>query len=682
MQQSVVSLISLAMLKVNAEVQNRDYLDYLLPFIHEAIATKKVEQINEITVCEILRSDYGLNIPRPTVGLCLKRMWRRGELASGMYGYTPTKAIQATGFGELRKRTEERLGQLVGELLGFAKTRFAVKWDEGPATDAIASYLSNFGIDCLRAYIFHAPLPTPSSPKSPSANFVVSSFIREALVTSQESFDSVMLLVKGYMLANALLCPDLKSAAKKFSHLTAYLDTPFILRLLGLVGQEGCEAARETINLTKQLGGRIAVFSHTATEVHGVILGAAGHLEDAMARGPLVREMRQRHVSSVDLLLLGSRLDHELATLGIIRDPTPEYKVPYQIDEKILEASLDEDIRYHNPRALQNDINSIRSVYALRAGKEPASLEDCVAVLVTTNAKLARVAYHYGQDLEGSHQVSPVITAFSLANIAWLKQPFAATDLPRLEVIAMCYAALRPPEHLWRKYVESADDLKAKGHISHTDHSLLRTSLTVQKELMQLTLGAEENLTDETVAEILQRVKKEYATEADAQLQLERAEHSKTKAQRQAAEAAQRQLLEERGRLEARITGISTSTGKLAEKMIFVLFFAAVIIASIFAGESEIVRAYIPAKYSIPFLVVLFSYTGHVLLITEGVFGFPVKRLAAGFGDFVQLRTRWLIEWLLYPKQKEEAFITLGLAEPLPQHKEAPSSNQKGSTKA
>ena len=233
MQQSVVSLISLAMLKVNAEVQNRDYLDYLLPFIHEAIATKKVEQINEITVCEILRSDYGLNIPRPTVGLCLKRMWRRGELASGMYGYTPTKAIQATGFGELRKRTEERLGQLVGELLGFAKTRFAVKWDEGPATDAIASYLSNFGIDCLRAYIFHAPLPTPSSPKSPSANFVVSSFIREALVTSQESFDSVMLLVKGYMLANALLCPDLKSAAKKFSHLTAYLDTPFILRLLG-----------------------------------------------------------------------------------------------------------------------------------------------------------------------------------------------------------------------------------------------------------------------------------------------------------------------------------------------------------------------------------------------------------------------------------------------------------------
>ena len=542
-----------------------------------------------------------------------------------MYGYRPTQEIQATSFGELRKRTEERLGQLVAEFQAFAKARFAVKWDEGTATDAIAGYLSHFGIDCLRAYILRTPLPVPPSPKSPSANFVVSSFIRETLVTSEASFDTVMLLVKGYMLANALLCPDLKSAAKKFSHLTAYLDTPFILRLLGLVGQEGCDAAKETINLTKQLGGRIAVFSHTATEVHGVILGAAGHLEDPTARGPLVREMRQRHVSSVDLLLLGSRLDHELATLGIIRDPTPEYKVAYQIDEKILETSLDEDIRYHNPRALLNDINSIRSVYALRAGKEPASLEDCLAVLVTTNAKLARVAYHYGQDLEGSRQVSPVITAFSLANIAWLKQPFAATDLPRLEVMAMCYAALRPPEHLWRKYVESADDLKAKGHISHTDHSLLRTSLTVQKELMQLTLGAEENLTDETVAEILQRVKKEYATEADAQLLQERAEHSKTKAQRQAAEEAQRQMLEDRGRLEARITRISSSTGKFAERAVFVLFFVAVVITSIFAGEAKMARAFIPVWYSIPLLIILLSFAGHVLLIAHEVFGFQSR---------------------------------------------------------
>lgn len=605
-------------------------------------------------------------------------MWRRGELASGMYGYRPTQEIQATSFGELRKRTEERLGQLVAEFQAFAKARFAVKWDEGTATDAIAGYLSHFGIDCLRAYILRTPLPVPPSPKSPSANFVVSSFIRETLVTSEASFDTVMLLVKGYMLANALLCPDLKSAAKKFSHLTAYLDTPFILRLLGLVGQEGCDAAKETINLTKQLGGRIAVFSHTATEVHGVILGAAGHLEDPTARGPLVREMRQRHVSSVDLLLLGSRLDHELATLGIIRDPTPEYKVAYQIDEKILETSLDEDIRYHNPRALLNDINSIRSVYALRAGKEPASLEDCLAVLVTTNAKLARVAYHYGQDLEGSRQVSPVITAFSLANIAWLKQPFAATDLPRLEVMAMCYAALRPPEHLWRKYVESADDLKAKGHISHTDHSLLRTSLTVQKELMQLTLGAEENLTDETVAEILQRVKKEYATEADAQLLQERAEHSKTKAQRQAAEEAQRQMLEDRGRLEARITRISSSTGKFAERVVFVLFFVAVVITSIFAGEAKMARAFIPVWYSIPLLIILLSFAGHVLLIAHEVFGFSVKRLAAKIGDLVQLKTRQLVERLLWPKQRDEVFISLGLAGALPPHKEAPSSDQKG----
>lgn len=55
------------MLKVNAEEQNRDYLDYLLPFIHEAITTKKVEQINEITVSGML--------PPITVSTSLDRRW-------------------------------------------------------------------------------------------------------------------------------------------------------------------------------------------------------------------------------------------------------------------------------------------------------------------------------------------------------------------------------------------------------------------------------------------------------------------------------------------------------------------------------------------------------------------------------------------------------------------------------
>ena len=54
-----VSLISLAMLKVNAEEKRRDYLDYLIPFIDERLAAGEPQQINDLTIRDSLRTHYG-----------------------------------------------------------------------------------------------------------------------------------------------------------------------------------------------------------------------------------------------------------------------------------------------------------------------------------------------------------------------------------------------------------------------------------------------------------------------------------------------------------------------------------------------------------------------------------------------------------------------------------------------
>ncbi len=297
--QSSVSLISLAMLKVNAEEQNRDYLDYLVPFIQEAIAIGKVEQVNDVTVQEALQSIYGLNIPRQIVSLCLKRLHKRGQLVRGLYGYAPSDRLKSADLEPIREQTTNRLNELVSKLRVFARAKHGVKWTAEQATDAIATYLSNFGIECLRGYLFQTPISKVVAHATQAVTFVVSSFITDAQANAPESFEDILVLVKGHMLANALLCPDLEKNTKKLSHLSVFLDTPLVLRLLKLSGRESYEAARETISLIKQLSGRVAIFSHTASEVYSVIRAVAARLNDPNARGPLVREMRQQQVSAV-----------------------------------------------------------------------------------------------------------------------------------------------------------------------------------------------------------------------------------------------------------------------------------------------------------------------------------------------------------------------------------------------
>ena len=127
-----------------------------------------------------------------------------------------------------------------------------------------------------------------------------------------------------------------------------------------------------------------------------------------------------------------------------------------------------------------------------------------------------------------SREVSSVITDFSLANVAWLKAPMGAPQLPMTEVLAFSYAALRPSSALLNKFLKEIDKLEEKGNISSLDHQILRSDYRVNNELMELTLGDEAALTEETITKTLERVSSEIKKEVSKELDIEKKEHKNT----------------------------------------------------------------------------------------------------------------------------------------------------------
>lgn len=523
---SSATLTSLAMLKVSVD-KGGDYLDYLRPFVLQVLAEKRPDPVTGKAVQDHVRTEFGLEVPERTLQIILKRLSRRYPLKRSEHVYRIEGEIPDPRITARRTAAARHIQSVVLGLVAFSEGTPKPISTEDEAVAAICAFLAEFNIPCLRAYLRGTAIPTIKG-RHGTEIVLVSQYVVHLQQADPERFESFLIMLQGHMLANALLCPDLQNTPKTYKGVTFYLDTPLLVRRLGAEGEPRRAAIESLIGLLQRLGATVATFSHSREELEQVLRGAAEHVNAPDGRGAIVIEARRNGVTKSDLLVLAGQVDQKLSEVGVEVKSTPPYVPAFQIDELAFGKTLDDEISYFNPHAKECDINSVRSIYALRGNGAPSTLERSRAVLVTSNSAFARAAYDYGLRYEQSREVSSVITDFSLANMAWLKAPVGAPSLPTVEVLAFSYAALQPSKELLDNYLKEIEKLEKTGKITERDHQLLRSSTLAQDELMKLTMGDDAALGEGTVMETLQRVSREIKKEERQQLIAERLEHRRT----------------------------------------------------------------------------------------------------------------------------------------------------------
>ena len=539
------TLTSLAILRVQIN-RNSDYLSYLEPFVLQILADSTTNVVTDDNITDSLRQRFGLAIPERTVEIVLRRITKKNILTRERNEFRISGSIPDPQLVSKQAEAERHIQSVINGVRRFSQETVNPLEDEDQAVEAICAFLSEFDVSCLRSYLRGTAIPEVSE-ASTTDKILVSNYVQSIYQNEPERFGSFLVLVQGHMLANALVCPDLENAPKSFSGLTFYLDTPLLVRRLGLEGTAKQNAASELTALVKNLGGKVATFSHSREELYNVIRGAAANLESPGGRGSIIQEARQVGTTRSDLVILAETFHDKLSNAGIEVEPTPGYTERIQIDEAAFEQVLADEVGYFNPRAKEFDVNSVRSIYVKRDKKQIQSLEKSHAVLVTSNSAFAKAAWQYGQRYVPSQAASAVITDFTLANLAWLKAPMGGPAVPRTQLMAFSYAALQPSRELLGKYLSEIEKLENEGVISERDHQLLRSSPMVSKELMNLTLGSDELLTEETVTEILERVTDEIKKEGVDRA--ERLERDRLATQKALDEEADRSERLERDRL-------------------------------------------------------------------------------------------------------------------------------------
>ena len=487
------TLVSLAILRVNVN-SNNDYLNYLKPFIKQILVKSKNFPINSSKIAESIKDIYGLSIPCSIIQIVLKRLAKDNILYRRDGFFWVNEISNEENWAQKKEEAHQKISYLIKKFILFAKENHNKDMNEEEAITCLTSFLSKFSISCLKYFVKGTTLPIVRE-NTKWQLVAISNFIKHIETEDRLCLQNFMLLVEGNMLANALLCQDLDTLKSNYKDVTFYFDTPILLEIIGLLGDEKERASIEFVKILQHLGGKICYFSHTADEIMRVIDASIENLSSSRGYGKIIQIARNCNKQKSDLILILGKYSEILSKYNILNVKTPKYINKYQIDEDAFSYIIDEELRYKNERAKADDINSVRSIYALRGDISPVKIESCKAIFVTSNGSFAKAAQEYSKQIENSSEIPPVITSFSLTNISWLKSPMQFPQLPLYEIVAFSQAALMPPKSFWDKVLIEAEALVKNKDISERDLQILRSDPRIINELFILTSGDDQDLT-------------------------------------------------------------------------------------------------------------------------------------------------------------------------------------------
>lgn len=526
------SLSSLAMLSLQLS-EGKDYLDYLHGFVVGALGHVKSEAFDATTVQELVERQYGLRIPAATFAIYLKQRLTKAKVVSLTATGVQYRIVKLppTTVEQDREVARARIAEVTDELAGFAFAEYEKKWDDRDSSAALAEFVRQYSIDFLRFSEAKSPLPA-QDPTEKVTDYIVASFITHCAKNQPGLFESIKVLVQSHILANALMCPDLQVTNRGFKGVHFFVDTRFMLKALDLESEFDTNSARSLLAAIRKLNGVLCIFPETKAEIEAVLRANIRGIQSGAGRGPIFRELLKRHKAVTDIIFAESNLDASLASLSISMFPSPAYdenNYQFQIDEVGLRSEIEEEIEYLTDKAAVHDIRVVRNIFALRKGRSVSSIENSGYVFLTTNSALSRAAFHYERKNSSGWIFSAVVTDYHLSHLAWLKSPMQAADLPRAEILASCYGAMCPNESMWSRYLVELDRLKADNKVSASDHEVLRFSVHAPDELMDVTRGEVEGITEANLHRILEKLEKGYAADKQQQIEKIKQEHDAIK---------------------------------------------------------------------------------------------------------------------------------------------------------
>lgn len=504
-------LLTCAIMTVN-DSNKRDYYDNFVPFVKEALRTCGNDTISANEVKENIKSLFDLDLPINVVNTILRRRLRsKGYIKLENQRFIPDfDKLQDSNFTQTREKMILKHDRLISEIISYSKEKYNKYLEVEETEKALESFIEKYQLSLLEAS-FSDSATLGQDNNSNEMDIIISSFVLNCEKNHSLSYEYLIEIVKGTMLKNVIYYnPKLNTIDMKFKGTEVYFDSSFLIYALGLSGKARQEPCIELINMLRDSHAILRVFRHNIEEIIGILEWCKNNLTSNVAdyHGTINYFISNGYgPSDVERIIyaLENEIEEKLRIKIVETVGFDDYQ--FVISEQELENVLQANVNYPRKNALERDVQSVSAIVRLRKDRKSFHVESCRAVFITTNLSFTQAItkYFYNEDMPKI--IPPVLHDSTITNLVWLKNPSKAPDFPSKRLIAECYAATAPKEHLWKRYIETLNIIEKTDELNQKDIVLLRYTPAARELLVEKTMGDENAITIGTVQEILDEIK-------------------------------------------------------------------------------------------------------------------------------------------------------------------------------
>lgn len=524
------TILSLALLKVNWS-KGVDYIDCFLPLLVNTIAKKEIKSVDINNVSNLRNEiliEYGLDIPRSALITILNRAKKRGyfSLENGLFVVNEDK-INLEDNTKVRTEINRAYNFVLKEIQKFIseKAPVGISFTDEQVSDGLLSFLKKHDADISFGAAELSILPKVESPEK--LRYLICWFVVENWESNPILVNYLKDISIGHALSSLILYDEFNPFKGKLENLDIYLDTPFILSLLGINGEQRVQLSEEILTQLKAEKVNLYILQTTINEVLNNLDSCKNTLNkgNGIAQSLSVRMCIENNIKVEDIEQLIADFSNKLENLGIKENQVPSYD-DYTLvidEEKLFDTILEsyekvnrgdkkpralEKIKAQLPdhieRTIRRDVKVLSGIYRFRKGKIPTSIKDAIAIFVTTSSSLAFASRVFEHNLiQRENTIPTCFTDIFLSTLIWIQNPLLADKINKRRILSDCYAGISPSEDLIKQYETELKKLKEKGRINDATYLSLRTHHVAIQMLSAKTLGDPELFSGETTSQLV-----------------------------------------------------------------------------------------------------------------------------------------------------------------------------------
>lgn len=504
------ALVTVAMLSALLNEKRSDYLDIIAPFVLSLLPKQKGEAIDKSKIIQGLKELYGFDeLPIHVLTKILDRYAKikYGYLEKRNSEYTLVKAYDNEQFDSNQRKIRNAQSIVMQKLQQyFVENTKHVTITIDQIREFLLFFLERNGL----AFV-NGMEALKSITSREYELYHVARFVLKEYSSHSEIYYHIEEVVRGFFVYKAIyyFSREQKTALKsKLKNTIVFFDTRLLIEALGYNSQEGKIAAKELIHLIEDSGGQVKTFHHLVAEVAGILT--------AFARDPVARpSFRLEYLNTysyteMDIIRLRGALETNLEKIHITAiDPIPPATL-YDDCYSLLNVKELEDVilnvlgKTNQISRCENDVLSVASVFHLRNRGSAYNIENCKAILATTNEGFSH-AVNMLYKTKKNNEIGYVIDHIDLTALLWLRSWDKKSNLPSVVLLENAYAACQPTSELLDTFARKIDKLQREGQISDDEALLLRTQTAPREDLLSVSQNDATSITDSTVLTIRQK---------------------------------------------------------------------------------------------------------------------------------------------------------------------------------